>query len=67
MVTRANRRFHLVELPFREAVSLLSFLCAAVKKKRPTSVALLSTKNAFAATALGSRPRARSGKAQKIC
>jgi hypothetical protein len=58
--------FILLSFPL-EAVSLLSFLCAAVKKKRPTSVALLSTKNAFAATALGSRPRARSGKAQKIC
>jgi hypothetical protein len=59
--------FILLSFPLGKAVSLLSFLCAAVKKKRPTSVALLSTKNAFAATALGSRPRARSGKAQKIC
>jgi hypothetical protein len=56
--------FILLSFPL-EAVLLLSFLCAAVKKKRPTSVALLSTKDA-AATARGSRPRARRGKAQKI-
>jgi hypothetical protein len=41
MVTRANRRFHLVKPPL-VALSLLSFLCAAIKKKNLRSVALLS-------------------------
>src|SRR6266436_2371474 len=41
MVTRVNRRFHLVKPPF-VAVSLLSFLCAAIKKKNLRSVVLRS-------------------------
>src|SRR6266481_7917850 len=41
MVTRVNRRFHLVKPPF-VPVSLLSFLCAAIKKKNLRSAVLRS-------------------------